>query len=212
MKKTNILCLILLLCFLVSPSFAQTGREESRTSSGKKLVYQFDIKEMIAEPVWRTTKQSFAEADELEADYILIHMNTYGGTLDAADSIRTRILNSQIPVFVFIDNNAASAGALISIACDSIYMRKGASIGAATVVDAQGEVVPDKYQSFMRSTMRATAEAHGKDTIIKGTDTLLVWHRDPQIAEAMVDPKIYIKDIIDTGQVLTFQHRGKKQQ
>ncbi|GAI56184.1 unnamed protein product, partial [marine sediment metagenome] len=85
-----------------------------------------------------------------------------------------------------------------------IYMRKGASIGAATVVDAQGKVVPDKYQSFMRSTMRATAEAHGKDTIIKGTDTLLVWHRDPQIAEAMVDPKIYIKDIIDTGQVLTF--------
>ncbi len=204
MKKINILCLILLLCFLVSPSFTQTGREDSSTSSVKILVYQFDIKEMIAEPVWRTTKQSFAEANELEADYILIHMNTYGGTLDAADSIRTRILNSQIPVFVFIDNNAASAGALISIACDRIYMRKGASIGAATVVDAQGEVVPDKYQSFMRSTMRATAEAHGKDTIIKGTDTLLVWHRDPQIAEAMVDPKIYIKDIIDTGQVLTF--------
>jgi len=204
MKKTNILCLMLLLGFLISSSFAQTGREESSVSSVKKLVYQFDIKEMIAEPVWRTTKKSFTEANKLGADYIIIHMNTYGGTLDAADSIRTRILNSQIPVFVFIDNNAASAGALISIACDSIYMRKGASIGAATVVDAKGEVVPDKYQSFMRSTMRATAEAHGKDTIIKGTDTLLVWHRDPLIAEAMVDPKIYIKDIIDTGQVLTF--------
>ncbi|MCK4345087.1 MAG: hypothetical protein KAX05_07350, partial [Bacteroidales bacterium] len=67
MKKTNILCLILLLCFLVSPSFAQTDREESSTSSVKKLVYQFDIKEMIAEPVWRTTKKSFAEANKLGA-------------------------------------------------------------------------------------------------------------------------------------------------
>lgn len=169
----------------------------------KKLVYVFDIKKEIAEPVWRITKKSFAEADSLGADYVLIHMNTYGGLLNSADSIRTRILNSQIPTMVFIDNNAASAGALISIACDSIYMRPGASIGAATVVNQSGEQVPDKYQSFMRATMRATAEAHGKDTIIRGTDTVLVWHRDPAIAEAMVDPRVYVPGISDTGKVLT---------
>lgn len=56
----------------------------------------------------------------------------------------------------------------------------------------------------MRATMRATAEAHGKDTIINGTDTTLVWHRDPAIAEAMVDPKLYVEGVSDTGQVLTF--------
>jgi membrane-bound serine protease (ClpP class) len=33
--------------------------------------------------------------------------------------------------------------------------------------------MPDKYQSYMRSTMRATAEAHGYDTIINGNDTTL---------------------------------------
>lgn len=152
-------------------------------------VYRFKIDEMIAPPVWRTTKLAIENAQKYNADLILIHLNTYGGMLDAADSIRTKILDSRIPVYVFIDKNAASAGALISIACDSIYMAPGASIGAATVVDQEGKVLPDKYQSYMRSMMRATAEAKG---------------RDPDIAQAMVDPKIYIAGISDTGQVLTF--------
>ena len=77
-------------------------------------------------------------------------MNTYGGSVVHADSIRTLILNSAIPVYAFIDNNAASAGALIAIACDSIYMRPGGNIGAATVVNETGAAMPDKYQSYMR--------------------------------------------------------------
>lgn len=152
-------------------------------------VYKFDIKEPIAPPVWRSTQKAMNEAHEMDMDLILIHMNTYGGTLEAADSIRTRILQSRIPVFVFIDNNAASAGALISIACDSIYMRPGANIGAATVVDQSGEPLPDKYQSYMRSMMRSTAEAKG---------------RNPDIAQAMVDERIEIEGVAEAGQVLTF--------
>lgn len=158
-------------------------------TTGLIKVYQFDIKEMIAPPVWRTTKLAIEAAEKEHADLILIHMNTYGGTLNDADSIRTKILNATIPVYVFIDKNAASAGALISIACDSIYMAPGASIGAATVVNQSGEQMPDKYQSYMRSMMRATAEAKG---------------RNAQIAQAMVDPKIYVAGISDSGQVLTF--------
>jgi membrane-bound serine protease (ClpP class) len=168
------------------------------------LVYKFNIKENIAPAVWRQTQQAFAAADSLRADLFLIHMNTYGGTVVDADSIRTRILNSKIPVVVFIDNNAASAGALISIACDRIYMRSGGSIGAATVVNQTGEKMPDKYQSYMRSTMRATAEAHGKDTIISGQDTTIKWRRDPLIAEGMVDERVYIPGVKDTGKILTF--------
>jgi len=176
---------------------------QADSSTQKTLVYKFDIKEEIAKPIWRTTKDSFEEADNLGAEIIIIHMNTYGGLVTFADSIRTKILNSKTPVYVFIDNNAASAGALISIACDRIYMRPGSNIGAATVVNQSGEQVPDKYQSFMRSTMRATAEAHGKDTSIVNGDTLISWHRDPSIAEAMVDPAIYVENVSDTGKVLT---------
>jgi membrane-bound serine protease (ClpP class) len=168
------------------------------------FVYQFNITEQIAPSVWRQTKKVFAEADSLKADLILIRMNTYGGTVVDADSIRTRILNSKIPVWVFIDNNAASAGALISIACDSIFMRSGANIGAATVVNQTGEKAPDKYQSYFRSIMRATAQSHGADTIINGKDTIVKWFRDPAIAEGMVDEDTYIKGIKDTGKIITF--------
>ena len=173
---------------IVSGLFSNELQAQNDTSKTYK-VYEFNIDEEIAPPVWRKTKKAFKEAREMKADLILIHMNTYGGLLDAADSIRTKILKSRIPVYVFIDNNAASAGALISIACDSIYMVPGANIGAATVVDQSGKPLPDKYQSYMRSMMRSTAEASG---------------RDPQIAQAMVDPKIYVEGISDTGQVLTF--------
>jgi membrane-bound serine protease (ClpP class) len=153
------------------------------------LVYKFEIKENIAAPALHRAQRAFEEADSLMADFILLHMNTYGGAVDVADSLRTRLMQSRIPVIVFVDNNAASAGALISIAADRIYMRPGSNIGAATVVDQSGEVVPDKFQSYMRSMMRSTAEAKG---------------RDPQIAQAMVDPAIEVEGVIEAGKVLTF--------
>lgn len=191
---------ILFIIFLLAIIHA-TAQENN---PDQKLVYKLNIKQEITKATWRQVKQAFDQADSLNADVFLIHMNTYGGTVLDADSIRTKILNSKIPVYVFIDNNAASAGALISIACDSIYMRSGASIGATTVVNQTGAAMPDKYQSYMRSTMRSTAEAHGKDTIITSTDTIYKWRRDPRIAEAMVDQRIFIEGISDTGQVLTF--------
>ncbi|MDA3907331.1 MAG: nodulation protein NfeD [Bacteroidales bacterium] len=186
--------LILKLLFLVSivivrfSAFSQDITPDT-IIDGSKLIYQFDIQEEIAPPVWHKTKKAFVEANALNAELILINMNTYGGHVDAADSIRTRILNCDIPVYVFINNNAASAGALIAIACDSIYMIAGSNIGAATVVNQSGEAMPDKYQSYMRSMMRSTAEATG---------------RDPQIAQAMVDPRIVIPRLIDSTMVLTF--------
>jgi len=195
--------IIIAVIFSLSINLPEALAQDTKPTS-EKLVYKFNIKENIAPAIWRQTKQAFAEANSLKADLFLIHMNTYGGTVVDADSIRTRILNSKIPVVVFVDNNAASAGALISLACDRIYMRSGASIGAATVVNPTGQKMPDKYQSYMRSTMRATAESHGKDTIISGQDTTYRWKRDPLIAEAMVDERIYIPGVIDSGKILTF--------
>lgn len=180
--------ILLTLCFVIISGYFLSA-QESDTNQKTGLIYKFNIKDEIAPPVWHNTKKALREAREMKADIILIHMNTYGGMVETADSIRTAILQSKIPVWVFIDNNAASAGALISIACDSIYMRSGANIGAATVVDQTGKPLPDKYQSYMRSTMRSTAEATG---------------RDPDIAQGMVDPRVYIPGITDTGQVITF--------
>ncbi len=190
--------IFIFLTLLMVPGFAamSSGERVDRVSElieadpGKTfLIYKYEIKQNIARPALHRTQRAFEEADSLNADIILLHLNTYGGQVDVADSIRTRIMQSRIPVIVFVDNNAASAGALISIAADRIYMRPGGNIGAATVVDQTGEVVPDKFQSYMRSMMRSTAETKG---------------RDPQIAQAMVDPSIEVEGVIEAGKVLTF--------
>lgn len=190
----------LLIFVIITNTFSSIFGAENN----KKKVFTIDLKKEIGSTTWIYIQKGFAEADSLNADVILIHMNTYGGEVLYADSIRTKILNNQTPVFVFVDNNAASAGALIAIACDKIFMRQGASIGAATVVNETGAQMPDKYQSYMRATMRATAEAQGKDTIINGKDTTYKWKRDPLIAEAMVDDRTVIPNIIDSGKTLTF--------
>jgi membrane-bound serine protease (ClpP class) len=164
--------------------------EAPKTSSADTTrVYLIEILEEIAPGAWRTVQNGIKEAEDLQVDWVVLRINTYGGQVDVADSIRTRLLNTPLRSIAFIDNNAASAGALISIACDSIYMRQSASMGAATVVNQTGEVVPDKYQSYMRAIMRATASTNG---------------RNPRIAEAMVDPSVSIPGVIDSGKVLTF--------
>ncbi len=182
MRKNRfiIIFLGLYLCLIQGISLAQDVH---------KIIYFYEIDDNIAKPALRKTEKALKEATDLKADYLLLRLNTFGGELEAADKIRTLLLEAPMPTIVFIDNNAASAGALISIACDSIYMAPGSSIGAASVVNQEGAIMPDKYQSYMRSLMRTTAEKNG---------------RNPDIAQAMVDPDIHIKGIIDSGKVLTF--------
>ncbi len=155
----------------------------------KTKVFVMKIDSEIDPRTNRYSELALDEAKGTEADIIILELDTYGGAVNDADDIRTRILECEKPIWAFINKDAASAGALISIACDSIYMAPGASIGAATVVVTTGEAAPDKYQSYMRSIMRSTAEANG---------------RDPRIAEAMVDEELAIDSITQAGKVLTF--------
>ena len=162
----------------------------SAFSQSESQVFVMEIRSEIDARTSHYVNLALDEADDIGADYIVIDMDTYGGALYDADDIRTRMLEYEKPVYVFINKDAASAGALISIACDSIYMAPGASIGAATVVNGgTGEAAPDKYQSYMRGIMRSTAEASG---------------RNPEIAEAMVDETIAIDSISEEGEVITF--------
>ena len=136
------------------------------------VFYRIRLDMDIDKAAQRKVVTGLQKAIEADADVVLLDLDTYGGAVDAADSIRSAILRYEKPVVAYVNMQAASAGALISIACDSIYMKTGSSIGAATVVDQSGNVMPDKYQSFMRGMMRSTAQAKG---------------RNPEIAEAMVD-------------------------
>ncbi len=187
MNYNRLILFYLLIIIAALPSFSQN--ENTEPEDTKQIIYTFKIKEMIAPAAFLTVKNAIKESEKIGADYLLMELNTYGGLVESADSIRTALMRTDIPTISWINNNAASAGALISIACDSIYMSKGANIGASTVVDQDGNKMPDKYQSYMRSTMRSTAESQG---------------RDPQIAEAMVDERIVIDGIVDSTQILTF--------
>lgn len=180
--------------FLLPGTVTATGRECK--------VYTFPINGDIMPAQQRLVSKCLTEAREQETDLVVIRMNTYGGLVNVADSIRTMILNYPTPIWVYIDNQAASAGALIALAADRIYIHPGGSIGAASVVDQNGQPMPDKFQSFMRATMRATAESHGQVIErIENGDTIRRWWRDPQTAEAMVGRTVADSTTVN---VLTF--------
>ena len=129
--------------------------------------------------------------DNPDAAAIILEVNTLGGRVDAAIQIRDAILDAGPRTVAFVHPRAISAGALISLACDNVLMSEGATIGAATPVQASGgqaEAVGEKMVSYMRAEMRATAEANG---------------RRGDIAEAMVDREVVIDGVVEAGKLLT---------
>ena len=129
----------------------------------------------------------FALEDSVE--YIIFDIDTFGGRVDAATKIKDVILASNVKTIAFINRRAISAGALIALSCDSIFMTPGSTIGAATAVSLDGEKASEKVISYMREEMASTAEAT---------------FRSRQIAEAMVDEEISIPFYITTnGDTLT---------
>lgn len=188
MKLFCTLAFYVIVNLIVNPCLQ--AKSEQNTDS-LQTVYVFEMMDDIDPRMNRKVRMAMEDAERKNAALIIVHMDTYGGAVNDADEIRTLFLESDIPIVSFIDKDAASAGALISIACDSIYMAKGGSIGAATVVMGDtGEAAPDKYQSYMRSMMRSTAEATG---------------RDPKIAEAMVDEDLEVEGVSKAGEVITFR-------
>ena len=189
--------LLLLAGALPVAAQPQTSEEADRTPKPMAFdapyqdgpVYVVPVEGMIDKALANYIDRALEDADAANAALVVFDIDTFGGLVDAADQIRKAILNAPMPTVAFIDKNAASAGALISYAADRIVMVPGASIGAATVVQGgTGEAAPDKYQSYMRGLMRATAEANG---------------RDPRIAEAMVDENLDVEGVSEEGQVLT---------
>ncbi len=128
------------------------------------------------------------EARANNARALLLDINTPGGRLDAALQLRDTVLGAPLPTIAFVNREALSAGALISLAADDIVMAPGAVLGAATPINDEGEFADPKTISAVRSVFRATAEAN---------------NRDPRVAEAMVDPAVAIDDLVAAGELLT---------
>lgn len=128
------------------------------------------------------------QAEAADAVAVVLVIDTPGGRLDAALQMRDALLGSPVRTVAFVDREAFSAGALIALASREIYFAPGGVMGAATPVDVTGETADPKIVSAVRKTFKATAEARG---------------RDPQLAEAMVDPAVEIPGLVQAGELLT---------
>jgi membrane-bound serine protease (ClpP class) len=134
-----------------------------------------------------------SEATTAGATALILEINTFGGRVDAAVLIRDALLRSRVRTVAFVNKRAISAGALISLAAETIVMAEGGTIGAATPVQlgqpgGPAQPVAEKTVSYMRKEFRATAESR---------------KRPPLVAEAMVDADVEIPGVIDKGKLLT---------
>ena len=142
-------------------------------------------------------RRGLSEAEAAGAAAAVIEFATPGGYLDAATSCRDLILGAGVPAIAYVNREAYSAGALLALACERIYFAPGGVMGAATPVyfDQSGEMrtATEKTMSAVRALFRATAEERG---------------RDPDVAEAMVDPDLEVPGLVERGKLLTLTARS----
>ena len=157
--------------------------------STSKVVYVVPIQGTIDLGLPPFIERVISTAENNNADGVIFDIDTFGGRVDAATQMKDIILDSKVTTVAFINKRAISAGALISLSCDSIFMTAGASIGAATAVDLQGNKASEKVISYMREEMASTAEAN---------------NRPRDVASGMVDEELSIPFIVNSqGDTLT---------
>ncbi len=110
-------------------------------------------------------RSALADAAEKKSDLIILEIDTPGGRVDSALRIVNQLLDLNPYLVVFINKNAISAGALISLSGKRIYINEGSVFGASTPVQAQGQEMkkaPEKMVSVMRAEFRSLAEKRGR--------------------------------------------------
>ena len=132
--------------------------------------------------------RALEEAAEAGASGVVLDIDTPGGRIDAAWEIIDAVRDADLPVYAYVNRRALSAGAMIALSADRLYMRPGSTIGAATPVVGEGQRASEKMVSAMRSEFRALAEERGFD---------------PAIAEAMVNENVSVEGISEAGRLLT---------
>jgi membrane-bound serine protease (ClpP class) len=181
----------LAVCLLALGVLSVTAAD--RPAGSDRHVYVVPVEGIIdlglAPFIKRVTDQAASDG----AAAVVLEINTFGGRVDAAVLIRDALLESKVPTVAFINKRAISAGALIALASEKIYMTDGATVGAALPVQGGSpgsapQPVEEKTISYLRKEFSATAEARGRPT---------------RLAEAMVDPDVEIAGVIAKGKLLT---------
>lgn len=174
-------------------ALAQLAVTRASAAPAQKLVLVAPIHGTIDLGLVPFVQRILADAQQQGAAAVVLDIDTFGGRVDAAVSIRDTLLKSPVKTVAFINKRAISAGALIALAAEKIAVARGATIGAATPIEMGGpggeaRPVGEKTVSYVRKEFRATADAR---------------KRPGQLAEAMVDPDVAIPDVIEKGKLVT---------
>jgi len=153
-----------------------------------RAVYRVPVTGTVEMGLAPFVSRSLDEAAAAGASAVILDIDTPGGRIDAAWEIIDAVRDAGLPVHAYVNRRALSAGAMIALSADRLYMRPGSTIGAATPVVGEGQRASEKMVSAMRSEFRALAEERGFD---------------PAIAEAMVDENVAVEGISGAGKLLT---------
>lgn len=114
-------------------------------------------------------------------DYLIYEIGTYGGMVDAADSIAKYFIQTvgdRAQTVAYVATEAISAGALIGVSCNDIIMRHSTTIGACAPITLGGKlegVEREKVESFIRAAFQRAAEANGyPELLLKAMVTMQV--------------------------------------
>jgi membrane-bound serine protease (ClpP class) len=136
-------------------------------------------------------RRAVKAAESNEASAIVFDMNTYGGRLDTATDIVNALNQTKIPTYTFIDTNAGSAGSLIAIATQHIYMAPVSAIGAAAPILPSGEDLPatakEKTISYWSALIRGSATKNGHNPDV--AEAFMNKDKEIKIGDRVVHPK-----------------------
>ncbi len=158
--------------------------------SADQKVHVIPIEDTVEKGLSKFIERSFEQAKSERAKHIILDINTPGGAVDAALKIADTIRASDIPVTAFVNHRALSAGAFLALNADQIYMTPNGKMGAAAIIDGEGNAADQKSESLWLAEMSDAAEKQG---------------RDPKYALAMADVDIDAKEAgAPKGELLTF--------
>jgi len=161
------------------PTASVSASEASTPSQSNRFVYVVPLHDMVDAGMRQFVARAFREAEEAGAQYVVLDINTLGGLLEEAINIGVLIGDLKIPTVAFIHGNAMSAGSFIALSADQIVIQPGSSIGAAAIIDQDGNRITDsKTLSFWVSKMKGAAEKSG---------------RNPLYAEGMVNDQLVVE-------------------
>src|SRR5256714_11991461 len=105
------------------------------TSHAREVVHKGDVvivplRGEISPSLLMFLRRAEKVAENNGASAIVFEMDTYGGRLDSAEQISSALNRATLPTYTFINSNAGSAGALIALATQHIYMSPVCAIGA----------------------------------------------------------------------------------